>query len=112
MAGGGEYLTAQHHRHRDIANFGDAEPGDRLLQRHDGRSRPQHRGIRHAHDFAGERRVGLNQARQLRRIGRLLRGELRELRANARQRRDVLRRGQGLAQELVRRLGMQRGNNH
>ena len=105
MARSGEHLASQHHRHRNVAHFGDAEPRYRLLQRHHGRPRPQRRRIRDSHDLARERRVGLNQARQLRRIGRLLRGELGELCAYARQGRDGLRTGQGLAQVVARRLG-------
>jgi hypothetical protein len=62
-----------------------------LLQRNDGRPRPQSRRIRDPHDLAGERRIGLNQARELGRVGDLLRRELRELRAHSRQRRDALR---------------------
>ena len=60
------------------------------------RARTQRRRIRDPHDLARQRRIGLNQARQLRRIGRLLRRELGELRAHARQRRDGLRTASGV----------------
>ena len=60
----------------------------------------------------GERRIGLNQARQLSRIGRLLRGEFGELRADPRQRRDGLRAADGFAQIVARRLGVQGGQNN
>ena len=76
MTGGIEDLAAQHHRGGDVADFGDAEPGDRLLQRHDGRARAQRRGIRDSHDLAGQGRIGLNQLGELRRIGDFAGGEL------------------------------------
>jgi len=66
-------------------------------------ARPERRRVRHTHQFAGQSGVRLNQARQLRRIGGLLSGELGQLRANARHGRNVLRPCQGLAQEGMRR---------
>ena len=60
-------------------------------------------------ELAGQCGIGLNQARQLSRIGCLLRSQFGQLGAHAWKRRDLLRRAQRAIQMLAGRLGMQRG---
>ena len=96
----------QHHRHGDVADFGNSEPRNGLAQGNDCSPRAHHRRVRDAHDLARQREVRLDQLGQLSGVDRLLRGELGELRADTRQRSDVLRGRKGILKILPRRLAM------
>jgi len=112
MSWGREYFAAQHDRGRNVAHLRHSEPRHRLLQGNYGRSGTQCRRIRHAHQLTRQRGIRLNQPRKRDGIGGILRGELGQLRADARHGRNILRIGQRFAQEGVGGLGMQGRNDN